>query len=218
MKNSRIGIFGGTFNPIHSGHLRAAEIAQRKFSLDRVLFVPSYIPPHKESDDIASPHHRLKMVELACKPYPQFIPSSIEIEAKGKSYSVISLGRVKELFPEALIFFILGVDAFLEIDTWKDYEKLLNQCFFIVVSRPGYNLDDAREVLGGRYREMIVEFSETGKEEKKFCSSRIFLLPIEALDIASSEVRRRIREGISVKGLVPHDVDTYIRKHNIYWK
>lgn len=218
MKNSRIGIFGGTFNPIHSGHLRAAEIAQRKFSLDRVLFVPSYIPPHKESDDIASPHHRLKMVELACKPYPQFIPSSIEIEAKGKSYSVISLGRVKELFPEALIFFILGVDAFLEIDTWKDYEKLLNQCFFIVVSRPGYNLDEAREVLGGRYREMIVEFSETGKEEKKFCSSRIFLLPIEALDIASSEVRRRIREGISVKGLVPYDVDTYIRKHNIYWK
>lgn len=219
MKRERIGLFGGTFNPIHLGHLRAAEIVQQKFDLDKVLFIPSYIPPHKESDEIASPFHRLRMVELACDSYPGFFPSYVEIEAKGTSYSIITLNKIRELFPEALIFFILGIDSFLEIETWKDYKKLINQCFFIVVSRPGYHLNEAREVFKGRYRDRIYEFTEPRrKDEEIFSSFRIFILPIDALNIASSDIRRKIREGNSVEGFVPETVEAYIREHKIYHK
>lgn len=219
MKRARIGLFGGTFNPIHLGHLRAAEIVQQKFGLDKVLFIPSYIPPHKESDEIASPFHRFRMVELACDSYHGFFPSSIEIEAKGTSYSIITLNKIRKLFPEAMIFFILGIDSFLEIETWKDYEKLINQCFFIVVSRPGYHLNEARVVLKGRYRDQIFKFTESRKkDEEMFSSFRIFILTIRALNIASSEIRRRIRNRISVKGFIPETVEAYIRKHKIYHK
>ncbi len=174
MKKNRIGILGGTFNPIHVGHLKAAEDVQRKFLLIKILFIPSYIPPHKESSDIASPCHRMKMVELALTPYPQFIPSALEIETKGKSYSIFTLQKVKKLYPEAFIFFILGIDAFLEIDTWKDYQKVLEQCFFIVISRPGYKLEEAKGILGGKYRSRMFEISGSGEpKEEAFLSFKI---------------------------------------------
>ncbi len=150
MKKKRVGLFGGTFNPVHLGHLRAAEIVQEKFSLDEVLFVPSYIPPHKDTSDVVSPSHRLKMVELTLRSYSHFVPSSIEIDAMGKSYSIITLNRIKKLYPEALIFFILGIDAFLEIDTWKDYEHVLKRCFFVVINRPGYDSYEAKKKLKGK--------------------------------------------------------------------
>jgi len=220
MEKTRIGIFGGTFNPIHSGHIRAAEIVQKRFPLDKVLFIPSYIPPHKESVDIASPMHRLKMVELACASYPRFIPSSIEIEAKEKSYLIITLEKIEKLYPEAWLFFILGIDAFLEIETWKEYEELLNRCFFIVVSRQGYRLKEAKDVLEELYRERMYEFSEsdeTGEiKEELFSSCQIFLLPIDSLNIASTEIRRRAKKGISVKGMVPEAVEVYIKEKKLY--
>ncbi|MFQ5721435.1 MAG: nicotinate-nucleotide adenylyltransferase [Candidatus Aminicenantales bacterium] len=217
MKNNRIGIFGGTFNPIHTGHLKAAEDVQKKFKLKKVLFIPSYIPPHKETSDVASPQHRLQMVELATSLYPQFVPSALEIEAKGKSYSIFTLRKVKELYPKALIFFILGIDAFLEIDTWKDYQKVLEQCFFIVISRPGYRLEEGMEILGGRYKSRMYEASELGPiEEEVFSSFRIFLFDINSLEVSSSEIRSRIKEGRSIKGMVPEAVETYIYRHQLY--
>ncbi|KPK78762.1 MAG: hypothetical protein AMJ89_00490 [candidate division Zixibacteria bacterium SM23_73] len=217
MKKARIGIFGGTFNPIHSGHLRAAETVQKKFLLDKVLFIPSYIPPHKESPDIASPLHRLKMVELACTSYPRFIPSSIEIEAKEKSYSIITLNKIEKLYPKNWLFFILGIDAFLEIEMWKEYEELLNRCFFIVVSRQGYRLKEAKEVLGGFYRERMHEFLKSDESEKDlFSSYQIFLLPIDSLNIASTEIRRRVKTGISIKGMVPELIEVYIEENRLY--
>ena len=104
----RIGLFGGTFDPIHCGHIKAAESVQNIFSFDRILFIPSYIPPHKESADVASAEHRLKMVELALSSYDRFFPSSIEIDAKGTSYSIVTLNRIKEMFPHSEIFFFAG--------------------------------------------------------------------------------------------------------------
>ena len=163
MRKEKIGLFGGTFNPIHLGHLKAAEITQEKFQLDRILFIPSYIPPHKESIDIAPPHHRLKMVELACSSYPRFFPSPVEIEDRGTSYSIITVKKIEEMSPNAKIFFILGVDSFLEIETWKEYEALLNRCFFIVISRPGYSLKEAKNVIKGKYRKQMYELPESGK-------------------------------------------------------
>jgi nicotinate-nucleotide adenylyltransferase len=220
MKKARIGIFGGTFNPIHSGHLRAAEIVQKRFLLDKILFIASYIPPHKESVDIASPLHRLKMVELACASYPRFIPSSIEIEAKEKSYSIITLEKIEKLYPETWLFFILGIDAFLEIESWKEYEELLKRCFFIVVSRQGYRLEEAKDALERLYRERMYEFSESEEsveiEKELFSSYQIFLLPIDSLNIASTEIRRKAKKGISIKGMVPEAVEVYIKEKRLY--
>jgi len=219
MKKARIGLFGGTFNPIHLGHLQAAEIVQKRFVLDKIFFIPSYIPPHKESVEIVSPLHRLKMAEITCASYPRFFPSSIEIEAKGKSYSIITLNKVEKMFPEAWIFFILGIDSFLEIVTWREYETLLNRCFFIVVSRPGYPLEKAKEVLKRKYRGRMYELSESGEsEEKSFDSFRIFLLPINALDIASTEIRRRLKKGNSVKGRDTEAVEIYKKENRLYQK
>lgn len=217
MKKERIGLFGGTFNPIHRGHLKAAEIVQKRLLLDKILFIPSYIPPHKESAEMASPVHRFTMVELALESYPKFLPSSIEIEAKGKSYSIITLNKIKKLYPEALIFFILGIDAFLEISTWRSYEEVLTRCFFVVISRPGYEFKKAKEVLKGKYKEKMIELSEIGGVESELLSSaRIFFLSIDALDIASTTIRKKIRKHDSIKNLVPGAVEAYIRENKIY--
>jgi len=217
MKKERIGLFGGTFNPVHSGHIKAAEIVQKRFRLDKILFIPSYIPPHKDTAEIASPSHRLKMVEIALRGFSHFIPCSVEIDAEEKSYSIITIKRIKKLYPKSWIFFILGIDAFLEVDTWKDYEQLLEQCFFIVISRPGYLLDEAKNTLDGKYREKMYMLakSESVKDEM-LLSFRIFLLPIEALDIASTEIRGRIKRGDSLKGMVSERVEAYIRENRLY--
>lgn len=217
MKKERIGLFGGTFNPVHSGHLKAAEIVQKRFLLDKILFIPSYIPPHKDTAEIASPSHRLKMVEIALHGFSHFIPSSIEIDAEEKSYSIITINRIKKLYPKSWIFFILGIDAFLEVDTWKDYEQLLEQCFFVVMSRPGYLLDEAKKTLEGKYREKMCMLSKSESvKDEMLLSFRIFLLPIEALEIASTEIRGIIKRGDSIKGMVSERVEAYIRENRLY--
>lgn len=217
MKKERIGLFGGTFNPVHSGHLKAAEIVQKRFLLDKILFIPSYIPPHKDTADIASPSHRLKMVEIALRGYPHFIPCSIEIDAEETSYSIITINRIKKLYPKSWVFFILGIDAFLEVDTWKDYEQLLGQCFFVVMSRPGYLLDEAKKTLEGKYREKMCMLSKSESvKDEMLLSFRIFLLPIDALDIASTEIRGIIKRGNSIKGMVSDRVEAYIRENGLY--
>ncbi|MDH4257276.1 MAG: nicotinate-nucleotide adenylyltransferase [Candidatus Aminicenantes bacterium] len=217
MKKERIGLFGGTFNPIHSGHLKAAEIVQKRLFLDEVLFIPSYIPPHKKYRGIADPHHRLKMVELAVRSFPRFVPSSVEIDAQERSYSIITLGKVKKLYPRSLIFFILGIDAFLEIDTWKEYERVLEQCFFVVISRPGFHLGDAGNVLGGEIEgKMFLVPEAEALNPDMLDKYRIFLLPINALSIASTEIRKRALKGESIKSMVPGEVEAYIKENKLY--
>ena len=217
MKKERIGLFGGTYNPIHSGHLKAAEIVQHRFFLDEVLFIPSYIPPHKEYRGIAEPRHRLKMVELAVRPFPRFVPSSLEIDAQERSYSIITLGKVRKLYPGSQIFFILGIDAFLEIDTWKEYQRVLEQCFFVVISRPGFHLGDARNVLGGEIEKKMFLVPETEAINHDMLNIyRIFLLPIDALSIASTEIRKRVMMGESIKSMVPEEVEVYIKENKLY--
>jgi len=213
----RVGLFGGTFDPVHCGHIRAAGEVLERFSLDKVLLIPSFIPPHKERAGIAPARDRLRMVDLACREEPRFAASSIEVDAREKSYSIITLEKVKRIYPGAWIFFILGVDAFLEIETWRDHERVLEECLFIVMTRPGYRLDQADRVLGGSLGEKVHHVSETEKiGEDHFQALRIFFLPILALDISSTEVRRRIGTGETIKGLVPDAVGDYIRSRHLY--
>lgn len=217
MITEKIGIFGGTFNPIHEGHIKAIIEVQKIFALDRVLLIPSYIPPHKETPDIAPPLSRLHMVKLAVAPYPRFIPSAVEIDAKGRSYSILTLQKLKRRYPDALMFFILGVDAFLEINTWRDYEKVLEQCHFIVISRPGYDLQDAKKVLREKYAERIVQVWDPPiLDSKKKQDFKIFLLSIPSKDVASKEIRQKVKKGESISGLVAESVEKYIRTNKLY--
>jgi nicotinate (nicotinamide) nucleotide adenylyltransferase len=135
----RIGIFGGTFNPIHLAHLRSAEEVRAALRLDHVLFIPSAAPPHKRSDGLTSPAHRLAMVRLAIRGNPHFRVSTIEIERRGRSYSVDTLRALRRRIPGARFFFIMGMDAFREIATWKEYRSLFALSNIVVTSRPPYD-------------------------------------------------------------------------------
>ncbi len=213
----RIGLFGGTFDPVHLGHVRAAGEALQAFRLERVLFIPSHLPPHKHGGTAATPADRFRMVELACEGRPGFMASSIEIDAGGRSYSYLTLAAVRERFPRAEPFFIVGVDAFLEIGTWREYERLLDECRFIVTARPGSDLEAASGVLDGRLRDST--FRVRGRRPlggSILGRYRVFLLPIAALDISSTDVRARVRDGRSLDGLVPPSVEAYIRDHQLY--
>jgi nicotinate-nucleotide adenylyltransferase len=213
----RIGLFGGTFNPIHLGHLQAAEEVRAAFRLAKVLFIPSSIPPHKASAEVASAVDRLRMVELACAGHEGFVPSSLEVDAREKSYSVLTLAKVRELFPDAWIFFIVGADTFLEIGTWREYERVLGECLFVVTTRPGFNLEAAAGVLDGRLRDRIYRVMDGERpDEALFSRFGIFLVPIRALEISSTDVRERVRLGRDLEGLVPGSVADYIRDHQLY--
>jgi nicotinate-nucleotide adenylyltransferase len=209
-----IGLFGGTFDPIHLGHLRAASEVRRRARLDRVLFIPSYLPPHKKSGAVAPAADRLRMVELACRGRAGFKASSIEVDAREKSYSILTLGKLRALSPAARLFFILGVDAFLDIGTWREYHRVLEKCFFIVMGRPGFELDRARDVLAGKLRDSIGPLEDAAGPLPP--ETRIFLLPIRALNISSTAIREKARRGDSLEGLVPPAVEVYIREHQLY--
>jgi len=219
MRKERIGIFGGTFNPIHSGHVRAAEAVRKRFLLDRILFIPSYIPPHKTTGEIALPRDRMRMVELALRGRRRLIPSPIEMRAGGTSYSILTLKKIKALYPDAWIFFVLGIDAFLEIETWREWKRVLEQCLFIVMTRPGYRLGAAKAVLGKAFRTKILDVPASAKvREDWFSTFRVFCVPIRALDVSSTDIRRRIRRGESIRKCVPLAVERYIRDHRLYLK
>jgi len=193
----RIGIMGGTFDPIHYGHLVAAEIARSKFALDIVVFVPSGRPPHKQS----IPGHgeqRLMMTLLATVTNPYFQVSRIEVDRTGPSYTYDTLTEFYEVYgQESKIFFITGADAVLEMLTWHNAEKLIDLCSFIAATRPGYRLTDVRHL------------------PENFLK-KINLMQVPALSISSTDIRRRIREGQPIKYLLPEAVETYIYKQGLY--
>ncbi|MCX7973503.1 MAG: nicotinate-nucleotide adenylyltransferase [Candidatus Aminicenantes bacterium] len=210
----RLGLFGGTFNPIHNGHLKVALVVKEFFKLNKILFIPSYLPPHKSTREIASPEDRLKMVELALAPFPQFEASSLEVDRPETSYSIVTLQKVKQIYEGAQIFFIVGIDAFLEIKTWREYEKVLSACSFIVVSRPGFSLDQAMMVLGPEWKERIVWVDSHDQVKEK--EPRIYLFPMQSLNISASEIRMRRLRGEAITGLVPVAVEKYILEKNLY--
>ena len=214
---ARIGVFGGTFDPIHNGHLKAAAAVGRRFGLDRILFVPSNIPPHKARRDMAPARDRMAMVELALRGRPRFAASPIEIRAGGTSYSIRTLRRLRRLHPRARIFFIVGTDAFLEIKTWKEWRSVLDESLFIVMTRPGVGLAKARRAPGAEYADRVRPVGRTERvREDWFSASRIFLFPIDALDVSATEIRVRIREGRPLAGLVSAAVARYIRARKLY--
>ena len=187
----RIGILGGTFNPVHFGHLILAEEAVSKMRLNKVIFVPSYIPPHKKVESDISALDRLAMTRLAIADNPNFEVSSIEIDAKKRSYSIDTLKAFKKLYgDDAKLFFLTGSDSLKDLFSWKDINDIFKVSKFVVANRPGYPIENVPKEV------------ET-----------VVITPIE---ISSMDIRKRLAEGRSIRYLVPEKVREYILSHQLY--
>ncbi|HHV58143.1 MAG TPA: nicotinate-nucleotide adenylyltransferase [Firmicutes bacterium] len=196
----RIGIMGGTFDPIHYGHLVAAEAARAAFDLEPVLFVPNRLPPHKKDYPVSDAKHRYLMTVLATITNPHFEVSRVELDREGYSYTIDTLRLLRAKFgPTVDLYFISGADAILDLLSWKDVDDLLGLCYFIAATRPGYKLS-----------------VELGHLQRKH-ASRVFTVEVPALAISSTDIRRRVREGKPIKYLLPESVENYIYKHGLYY-
>lgn len=211
----KTGILGGTFNPIHLAHLRIAEEAQKEFRLDRVLFIPAADPPHKDIDGEVSFAHRFAMVERAIREYPCFQASDLEIRRSGKSFSVDTLEILQREDPAGERFFIIGLDSYRDIASWKDFTRLFSLCHLVVATRPGIAVENPLDPLPVAIRRDFCYDSRAGKILHK-SGNYVFFLSGTHLDISSTQVRQRLIEGQSVSRLVPPTVAEYIEEHGLY--
>jgi len=186
----KIGILGGTFNPVHIGHLILAEEVREKLGLSKVIFVPAYLPPHKENSDIAQAKDRLEMVKLAIRTNKFFQASDMEIKRDGRSYTIDTVKEFKKLYPRDEMYFITGSDLLKYLEEWKDLNEIIQLVKFVVATRPGYPL------------EKIPSYIKT--------------IGIRAVDVSAFEIRNCIKENKSFRYLVPEAVEAYINKKGIY--
>ncbi|MBS1127501.1 MAG: nadD [Nitrospirae bacterium] len=217
----KIGIFGGTFNPIHYGHLRSAEEIRTMFGLDRIFFIPSGNPPLKRKD-LADAEHRHEMVRMAVRGNPYFEVLDIECVRPGKSYTVDTLEQLLKNYPAAVFFFMLGIDAFLDIPNWREPEKILSLTNFIVLSRPGKNFSDLFQSPYLDMKKTILAGIDSGDSES--CTTvlqsgkQVILARVTQLGISSTDIRKRVKKGTSLKYLLPAEVESYIISNNLYKK
>jgi nicotinate-nucleotide adenylyltransferase len=196
-----LGLLGGTFDPIHNGHVAAAAAAQDALGLDTITLIPSHIPPHRRDPVGASSEQRFEMARLAAAEHPGWSASRIELDREGPSYTydtLVAMGGGTQ------IFFITGADAFAEIATWSRYPAVLDLANFVVVSRPGITLDSLRARVPSAFR------------DRPSASTRVILVDAHTPDISSTDIRRRVRAGDSVSGFVPDSVARYIAAQRLY--
>ena len=198
----RIGIMGGTFNPIHKGHLALARAAMEEFVLDEIVFIPTGTPPHKKPNEVINKEHRYQMVKLAIKGKPKYSISRIELDRQGLSYAVDTFNALKKKFgKQAKLFYIMGLDSINEILEWKKPLELFSLCEFIVGLRPGSKIRTFRR---------LVRFPPLQKEVDK-----IHLMELNE-NISSSDIRQKLREGKSASSFLPKVIDQYIKEHHLY--
>jgi nicotinate-nucleotide adenylyltransferase len=208
----KVGILGGTFNPPHLGHLRLAEEVAYDHELHRIIFIPSFTPPHKDTSEIIPADHRLEMTHRACEGNDLFEVSDMEIALKGPSYTVDTLRSISNR-SEDEIFFIMGTDSLKEIRAWKDCEKLFELSHFIVVRRPQTDFETAWSEVP---REARARF--TWQRDHYLHSASTMLIPAKVwgLDISSTRIRSLLKEGRSIRYLVPESVRLYIMENDLY--
>ena len=192
----KLGVLGGTFDPIHMGHLVLAEQVREKFQLEQVIFIPSASPPHKTEQKLSLAEDRLKMTQLAVDGNPYFSVSDIELKRDGLSYTVETLRELKELYKNSEIYFLTGSDVLDEITTWKNPEEVYKLAKIVIGIRPGFD-----------------KFNP----EDHFAKKSI-IVDITGMDISSTQIREKVRKGESIKYLVPSKVEEYIKKKNLYKK
>jgi nicotinate-nucleotide adenylyltransferase len=217
----RIGLLGGTLDPIHLGHVETAGAARRALDLDRVYVLPSHVPPHRSQQPVASGCHRFAMTALAVNGVDGLAASDVELRTPGPSYTADTLSRFRERsgLSTAQIFFITGADAFAEIETWYRYPEVLDLAHFVAVSRPGFSSESLREalpVLSSRMISVAPGESRTVNREKRMDSPSIFLVDAPTPDVSSTAIRRRLAAGEPITGLVPAAVERHIVQHGLY--
>lgn len=212
----RIGLFGGTFDPIHWGHLRSAEEVREALSLDRIVFIPAAIPPHKKSYPTSPARDRLQMVRLAVAKNPRFSVSTVEVRRPGPSYSIDTLryfaakNRRRDSY-----FFILGLDAFRDIESWKDFDQLFSFCHFVVTSRPGNGRSNPLRRTPVAVRKLFCyDFKE--KIYRHRSGTYLYFVKLTDIAISASQIRKRVEAGKSIRYLVPLEVETFIHKRGLY--
>ena len=200
MKSKKLGIMGGTFDPVHLGHLQTAKFIYEHLGLEKIIFVPAFIAPHKVGLVFAPAADRYRMTELATEPYPYFEVTDIELQRSGVSYTYDTVMELKARYPEYELYFIIGADAVPMLNTWHRIRELLAEVTFIAADRPGY----------GQTIDKVCEFF--GEPAK----NKIILLDTPEVDISSTGIRERVRRGLSIKGLVPESVEKYILEEHLY--
>ena len=218
-----IGLFGGTFNPIHRGHLWAASEVIKRFNLDQIYLIPAALPPHKTPGSVANAHDRLEMIHLAITDLSGLTVSDVELNRPGPSYTIDTVRYFKNTLSDySRIYLIMGLDAFLEIDTWKSYAELLEQIAFIIMARPDSNCPEAEQ--GWKMLENYLK--STLSSDYEFLTARgcytsegkqpIYIVDVDALDISATKIRQNIKANQTIEDLVTPGVAEYIQSKGLY--
>ncbi len=211
----KLGILGGTFNPIHHAHLRIAEEVREACALDQVLFLPAALPPHKEVAGDTPFAHRLAMVNAAIADNPHFASSDLETRRTGKSYSVHTLEILREERPQDELYFIIGMDSFRDLASWREYPRLFELAHLVVASRPGVETEDPRTLLPIAIRTEFC-YNCASKSLRHKSGTSVIFLQETFLDISSTRIRHLVKQGRSVRYLVHPLVNEYIVSHGLY--
>jgi len=211
----KIGILGGTFNPIHLAHLRVAEEVREACALERVLFIPAAHPPHKEERGQIPFARRFAMVEAAIADNPAFAVSDIEAQRPGKSYSVQTLEILQKELPQDELYFIIGLDSFRDLSLWRDYARLFELAHLVVATRPGVSRGDPRELLPVAIKERFC-YNSASQTLRHHGGNSVFFVEETWLDISSTRIRQLVAAGRSIRYLVPPTVADYISTHGLF--
>lgn len=220
----RVGVFGGTFDPVHFGHLRCVEEAREALGLQRVLLVPAADPPHKRGREISPARHRLAMLRAAVRNHPPFRVSTVEIDRPGLSYTIDTLREIAAVQPHWHITLMMGIDAFDEIHTWKEHRALFDEVDIAVLSRPGEAPGRRGATTDGGARLALLPVAVRGQfryspEHRVLVNrngKRVSFLSVTALDISATDIRDRVRNERSIRFLVPPPVEGYIQRERLY--
>lgn len=219
----RIAVYGGTFDPIHNGHLRVAEAILKAFAMDRMLFVPAFVPPHKRDQQISSPFHRLAMVALATADQAQMFVSSIELEAPQRPYTIETLGRLQTELGDAQLFFVMGADSFRDVTIWREHERLLTEYDVIVATRPGYESDENDRTitahLAPKLQTLCVDLRGAQiPSPEQLAEPHVYLTDYVAMNVSATAIRDAVERNQPIEHLVSPAVAAYIQKYQLYRK
>ncbi len=223
----RTGFFGGTFNPFHLGHLQAIKRVKEDFPLDKIYIIPSALPPHKDRTDVADYRARYEMVHLAVENDPlikKFVDiSNVELTRSGPSYTIDTVWHYKSIMPSDCSFYlILGLDAFLELNTWKSYMEILDIIPFIVIARPGSGNYKKKELYGEIEKFLLTQISDKYRYNRKIKGyihekkETVFVFDAAPLNISSTMIRNHVKKGKAINALVPPSVDSFIKNKRLY--
>jgi nicotinate-nucleotide adenylyltransferase len=217
----KLGLFGGSFNPVHDGHLAIARQTREALELDQILYIPTSHPPHKPNGSLAPAQDRYEMVRLAIASDPAFAISDVEVRRPGKSYSIDTIRQLQQEYgPHTQLFFLIGLDAFLDFPSWRDPRTLLELCSFVVLSRPGLSFRSLSTVSllpPIPYPSLAdLDAGRIFRIEAQIGGQRLICLKLPPCPISASDIRARIRQGHSVANLLPPLVESYILRHHLY--